>query len=121
MLCCVQNLKSFLNVEHSSYGPELPTVVKVPYEFSRGKGLLIHGLMGDTSEYFQNPFVKFYDNGKQLALEIFLDPNFNAIKAWSPFNEVQILYFKPVSLFSTDFLLDLRTSIPTSWQMLITR
>lgn len=75
-------------VAYSAYGPSLPTTIKVPYEFSRGKGLLLTGFMGDTSESFQKPTVMLHDIYKELALKISLDPNFNTIEVWSPLNEV---------------------------------
>ena len=61
----------------------------VPYEFSRGQGLLINGFVNDSGVEFKEPKVKFYDIDKEMALQISLDPNFNTIEVWSPFNEVE--------------------------------
>ena len=78
----------FSHAEYAAYGPSLPVEIKVPHEFGKGVGLLLNGFMNDSSDNFQEPQIEFYDLEGELALQISLDPNFNTIEVWSPFNEV---------------------------------
>ena len=84
------NAKLFFysHIEYAAYGPSLPAEIKVPHEFGKGLGLLLNGFMKDSSDDFQEPQIEFYDIDGNLALQISLDPNFNTIEVWSPFNEV---------------------------------